>query len=53
MMMSIENGNELKILMSQEIQNRNSITRIDYGSMAVVVNDPDIIISECADRNYI
>ena len=51
MVMGVEYGDELQIFASQKIQHRRSIARINHGGVAAVVDDPDIIVSKCADRN--
>ncbi len=43
-------GGELEVIGFQVGQHGYCITRIDDGSMPIIVNDPEIIILKCGDR---
>ena len=51
MVMGIEDGGEFQVLLAQVVQHRRGIARIDHNGMMMVANDPDVIISECANGN--
>jgi hypothetical protein len=51
MVMGIEDGGEFQVLLVQVVQHRRGIARVDHNGMMRIANDPDVIISECANGN--